>query len=824
MMHMTSMAPSLPLTSPPSNETIRSPKSPAPSPSPAPTTATTSTSILNVTALGFPFSGTGTPPPPATKVSESDIVETPDDNVPRFSHNPFDSSFGEVNTDSKRASALEYIATNIDSPLHAIQKNGVSEKHQTHDDLEATLERLRSLERNLHTSSSSADRTASSCSDRADRIETLLRPLEQDLKRTATTGSGRRASFSEVRAQQPYLVRSRKRGNSSSGVLGQVMNGGGEVVRADSCTLPRMLAGENSYAQRTATEAQHEYTLPHGSPRRGAISSPSGTPAPTRFASTGELIIEGDTVFEVIESPTTVVMPLRFTPRSPRTPRTPRTPVTPTGPPKTPVTGSPKSAMSRKSSRSMPKTPRSVKVRFSNAELELEMPPPPPPPNIGPKSPRHLTPGVTLTYPEPARADVISPTSSSRKSLKSFSQRPSSSATRPAHIPTPLDLSAISKAEKHGSLTSMTDLISRSRKLEKKLEMGRTASMASSPKSGRSRWDSISGILNAFPPPTPAAGQPYAREGMVPIEYEKLESASTRNIRRRICGLPVWAFILMLFLIPALITLAVVLPIEIVGAKNSVTGPSAAQLAGCQLDLPCFNGGVSTVLSGGQCACLCTGAYSGDQCQVSASDPACTQLNLGSSTASVGSNIPSLLQLAPSFAINIDTSAVVSALENSNVSCTAQNALVDLTLPSSSSNAKRYLVGELIEVTSTYTSGKSAHPTTFATMTYVSATSITIRPSSTITAATATGLLVDTAMAAQPTAGASASSSNADSSTLNFAKCALLAIVQQKGIDVANTAHSALQTNFNQGAGMAGNVTVGRSIVIDLTDQLVRGL
>ncbi|BFZ64619.1 hypothetical protein YB2330_005769 [Saitoella coloradoensis] len=812
---MTSTAPSLPLTSPPSNETIRSPKSPAPFSSPAPTTETTSTSILNVPALGFPFSGTGTPPPPTTKVSESDIVETPDDNVPRFSHNPFDASFGEVNTDSKRASAHEYIVTNTDSPLHAIQKNGISGKHHTHDDVEATLERLRCFERNLHTVSSSADRTATSCSDRADRIETLLLPLEQDLKRTATTSSGRRASFSEVRVQRPYFVRSKKRGSSSSGVLGEVMNGEEGVVRADSCTLPRLLAGESSYAQRTANEVQHDYTLPHGSPRRGALSSPSGTRA--RSASTGELIIEGDTVFEVIESPTTVVRPLRFTPRSPRTP------VTPTGPPKTPVTGSPKSAMSRKSSRTTSKTPKSVKVRFSNAELESEKPPPPPP-NIGPKSLRRLAPGVTLAYPEPTWADVVSPTSSSLKSLKSFSQRPSSSLTRPAWIPTPLDLSAISKAEKHGSLTSMTDLISRSRKLEKKLEMGRTASMASSSKRGRNRWDSISGILNAFPPPTPAAGQPYASEGMVPIEYEKLESASTRNIRRRICGLPVWAFIFMLFLIPALIAIAVVLPIEILGAKNSSSGPSATQLAGCQLDLPCFNGGVSTVLSGGQCACLCTGAYSEDQCQVSTSDPACTQLNLGSSTASVGSNIPSLLQLAPSFAISIDTSAVISAFEKANVSCTAQNAVVNLTLPSSSSNPKRYLVGELIEVTSTYTSGKSVCPTTFATMTYVSATSIAVRPSSTTTATTATGLLVDTAMAAQPTAAASSSSSNADSSTLNFAKCALLAIVQQKGIDVANTAHSALQTNFNQGAGMAANVTIGGSIVIDLADQFVREL
>jgi hypothetical protein len=149
--------------------------------------------------------------------------------------------------------------------------------------------------------------------------------------------------------------------------------------------------------------------------------------------------------------------------------------------------------------------------------------------------------------------------------------------------------------------------------------------------------------------------------------------------RRRCCGLPCWAFILVVIIILILIAAAVVIPVEffVIRPQND-SNRAQADLQQCQQQLTCANGGTN-ILTDGVCACRCLGGFTGRDC-TAADDAGCTTITLtGSSTsATIGAAIPRLLEQAQSnFSIPLSANEIVSALSaGDDLSCSASNALV----------------------------------------------------------------------------------------------------------------------------------------------------
>ncbi|KAF2104810.1 hypothetical protein NA57DRAFT_71015 [Rhizodiscina lignyota] len=277
--------------------------------------------------------------------------------------------------------------------------------------------------------------------------------------------------------------------------------------------------------------------------------------------------------------------------------------------------------------------------------------------------------------------------------------------------PPRLNVDAVREAEARGSLTSLPDLIRRATRLAANLDRGKTASrlgmewfISEARKEGyevdrKSASGSLSDILASFPPPglaTPTGNRSPGTRGtgwpeMDPRSRDMgrdemdprfvFEKPSERKQPRRCCGMPRWAFILLMIVLILLIAAAVVIPIGLVvipRQKSTNQGANTA-LSVCQKQFACQNGGSSILTRNGQCGCLCVNGFSGAQC-TAASDSSCTTMSLsGAPNATVGSAIPRLVDVAQSnFSIPLDSQRVLAQFSSSDLSCTTQDALVTL--------------------------------------------------------------------------------------------------------------------------------------------------
>lgn len=274
--------------------------------------------------------------------------------------------------------------------------------------------------------------------------------------------------------------------------------------------------------------------------------------------------------------------------------------------------------------------------------------------------------------------------------------------------PPRLDIDAVREAEARGSLTSLPDLIKRATRLAALMDKGRRpasrldelmfTSADVQARRDRDFHDSekyqsgLSDMLAAFPPPAATSRQSTRQSAAWPFGLSGASTTDLGNEKRRAeegnppkwrgccCGLPKWAVVLIILILLCIVAAAVVVPLKLTVFKDANAPTPAAALEICQNQVKCQNGGTN-VITNGACACICSNGFTGPTCTI-ASAQGCTTTSIntpGGTTGEVtlGQSIPRLLEQAQrNFSIPLTASAVLSKFSSSNLTCTTQNALV----------------------------------------------------------------------------------------------------------------------------------------------------
>lgn len=269
-----------------------------------------------------------------------------------------------------------------------------------------------------------------------------------------------------------------------------------------------------------------------------------------------------------------------------------------------------------------------------------------------------------------------------------------------------LDIDAVRNAEARGSLTSLPDLIRRATRLASMIERGKrpasrmddlteffnekndaAAADRSRALAGNRPQSGFSDMLAAFPPPvhTPRGTGPNRASWLLDPRRPMTPPAKQKNGKkgRRCCGLPVWAFVLVVLLILCATVAAIVIPLEFFVFKNLGShGTKTLTIRDCQKQLNCLNGGTN-VLSQNTCSCICTSGFTGTDCK-KAGSVGCTTTNLISpngaseiNDVTLGVAIPRLIAEAnTNFSLALSGTAILAKFNTADLSCIAQNSLV----------------------------------------------------------------------------------------------------------------------------------------------------
>ncbi|KAH0543732.1 hypothetical protein FGG08_001914 [Glutinoglossum americanum] len=404
--------------------------------------------------------------------------------------------------------------------------------------------------------------------------------------------------------------------------------------------------------------------------------------------------------------------------------------------------------------------------------------------------------------------------------------------------PPKLNLDAVREAEARGSLTSLPELIKRATKLAAVLEKGRPESEweAYSIDSGdgsnasQRRSGSISDILASFPPPVlaPPRGDrrqsrglsrwPLPADGFTPVDRRSAD-IDQRPPRRRCCGLPRWAFILLVIIALIVIAAAVVVPLELIKLSKKKGGSGSASEAAiqrCRQRLQCMNGG-TLVNNGSSCQCVCVNGFTGDSCTSSANS-GCVTLDTSSDAAlqnaTLGSAIPRLLENAnKNFSIPLDSATILSLFSSSNLSCTSQNALVTFNGHASRFTQDSIQSSAVGSATITDAPSKRANPSE------PTASSILTIPDD-ISFSLFSGTLQAAPSATSVTSPGGQGSPKyyiVNDTMLDFARTSVLFVFQEKNsLDAAVLAQGRLQNAFTSDRSLS-NVDVGNNITVRLS-------
>lgn len=400
--------------------------------------------------------------------------------------------------------------------------------------------------------------------------------------------------------------------------------------------------------------------------------------------------------------------------------------------------------------------------------------------------------------------------------------------------PPRINVDVVREAEARGSLTSLPDLIRRATKVASNLDRGRTASRLGlnffdeDPQKANGdnrRSNSLSDILASFPPPglaTPPGSRGSRGSRAMPwpshLRHSTLPSESdlgeVPEKKRRCCGMPLWLFLTLLLLIILLVAAAIIIPIVLVVIPKQngahVSG-SASALASCQKSLSCHNGGSNIVGSDGSCSCLCVNGFAGSKCTESSS-ASCTTTNVGSvKNVTLGDSIPRLFtQAQNNFSIPLNASNILGLFSSSGLTCTTENALVTF----NSLSARSVEEYNLEKVTPTLTKPlQERADSTTAAGAAVTSNGIVF----------ASGSASDTSSSSSSsdttTKSPSVSSSTSNSTSLDFARVAVLLVLQESAqLSDAVTAQENLQSYFTSGTTSTGqaidasDVDLGTSI------------
>lgn len=201
-------------------------------------------------------------------------------------------------------------------------------------------------------------------------------------------------------------------------------------------------------------------------------------------------------------------------------------------------------------------------------------------------------------------------------------------------------------------------------------------------------------MLAAFPPPVstpqlnggPNRSSSWFGQGGWPLSSGPKNGQEKRGkngkSKRRCCGMPLWAVIIATLLLLCVIVAAIVVPLELFVFNKNNSGKDDLGVKQCQKDLVCQNGGTN-VVSRGTCSCICSGGFTGSDCGTAGS-AGCTTTDLvatdGSSTiknVTLGQSIPRVIAGANSnFSIPLSGTSILAKVNASGLSCIAQNSLV----------------------------------------------------------------------------------------------------------------------------------------------------
>lgn len=383
---------------------------------------------------------------------------------------------------------------------------------------------------------------------------------------------------------------------------------------------------------------------------------------------------------------------------------------------------------------------------------------------------------------------------------------------------------------------------------------------------------------------TPTRGKSPRPLSTWPTPYDGNETASATDAsspndgkkqRRRCCGLPVPTFLIVLFILLLIIAAAVVVPLELlVFNKPTTKTPVSAQeslLAQCQAKTTCANGGTNIVISAtisDACACICANGFTGSDCTI-VGTLGCTTTNImGNSSSTSGSTlsnvtlgqaIPRLVSQAQSnFSIPLVGETILARFNTGGLSCDAENALVTFDGLNSrignagtevSSAADSSITQAAVRRRSVKRDEKRAaiemaraeieqqgQGTITASLTVIISTgdpklvgTSTSFVTSTSSSSSSPTQLVTAAPTTSKTKTSSAASATTTSGTsfvvtevvLDFARVAVLYVLQQQKLDNAVTAQSALQKFFSLSTtsrtqSAAQSLSLGNGNTIDL--------
>jgi hypothetical protein len=398
-----------------------------------------------------------------------------------------------------------------------------------------------------------------------------------------------------------------------------------------------------------------------------------------------------------------------------------------------------------------------------------------------------------------------------------------------ARRPPRLNVDAVKSAEARGSLTSLPDLIKRATKLAANLDRGKTASRLGTDwmfRDDNNRREkprgSVNSLLNTFPIPDRGRGNmtPRTEWPSNPSQQRMLPSQDSRTPRREsaknrgCCGLSCRAFTAVMIILFLLVAAAVIIPVVLIivprnGAASNDKLAAAKSL--CAKSNPCENGGSVTIMPDGSCGCLCTNGFTGLSC-ANPSDLGCTTISTaGVKKATVGSQIPRLLDAASTnYSIPLQDSVLLAQFSRLNMTCAAENALVSFPGLSKRSafSSKRMRSPMIHKRDATATGGTPTNSIAIATVT------------------TSTGSPAAVTMMSMPSGSVSMSGTNATSQ--DFAKVGILFVLQDsQSVDVAVVAQEKLGSYLTSAVKdgstptMARNITLGNGYSINLYEWTV---
>lgn len=348
-------------------------------------------------------------------------------------------------------------------------------------------------------------------------------------------------------------------------------------------------------------------------------------------------------------------------------------------------------------------------------------------------------------------------------------------------------------------------------------------------------------MLAAFPPPglaTPTRHQsrsisPWPRIGGNNDEPQD-DGSTPRKRRRCCCGLPAWAVCILLLLMLAIVAAAVVVPIELLVVHKKHSATPASALAQCQKNLTCANGGTNVVNSG-TCSCLCTNGFTGNTCTTSGA-AGCTTTDISDSitNVTVGAAIPRLLlQAQQNFSIPLSPTIILAQFNDASLSCGSQNALVTFDGLSERDIHEREIVPhpsttllprqrpvERDSPAAATTNGIIFDPSSPTAASYGSSPTTVTRTSTTVVYGDPTPTPTSNPTSTSSSSSASSSGFVITSEALDFARVAVLFILQQENVNAAVSAQGSFEGFFSQKTisnSSATSITVGNGNVVNLS-------